>query len=116
MGESEEETDVEIETVSETKTAALVQKNSEATRALAAQEDHLEKELGEIQKVLLAMQEQQQKQLDLILAIGKNGNLWEDRRGDPSNSPVDKVKQKAPKQVQTLAIKEEGNTDFGLGI
>ena len=38
------------------KTAALAQKNSEATRALAIQEDMLEKELGEIQKVLLAMQ------------------------------------------------------------
>lgn len=37
-------------------TAALAQKNSEATRALAEQEDILEKELGEIQKVLLAMQ------------------------------------------------------------
>lgn len=38
------------------KTAALAQKNSEATRALAAQEDVLEKELGEVQKVLMAMQ------------------------------------------------------------
>lgn len=38
------------------KTAALAQKNSEATRALAMHEDILEKELGEIQKVLLAMQ------------------------------------------------------------
>lgn len=38
------------------KTAVLAQKNSEATRALAMQEDILEKELGEIQKVLLAMQ------------------------------------------------------------
>lgn len=37
-------------------TAALAQKNSEATRALALQEDILERELGEIQKVLLAMQ------------------------------------------------------------
>lgn len=61
-------------------TAALAQKNSEATRALAAQEDILEKELGEIQKVLLAMQEQQQKQLELILAIGKTGKLWETKQ------------------------------------
>lgn len=38
------------------KTAALAQKNSEATRALVVQSDILEKELGEIQKVLLAMQ------------------------------------------------------------
>lgn len=61
-------------------TAALAQKNSEATRALAVQEDILEKELVEIQKVLLAMQEQQQKQLELILAIGKAGKLWESKR------------------------------------
>lgn len=39
-------------------TSVLVQKNSEATQALAAQEDILEKELGEIQKVLLSMQVQ----------------------------------------------------------
>jgi hypothetical protein len=38
------------------KTAALAQKNSEATRALALQENILEKELGETQKILLAMQ------------------------------------------------------------
>ncbi|TKY60260.1 EPIDERMAL PATTERNING FACTOR protein 1 [Spatholobus suberectus] len=56
-----------------TETAALAQKNSEAARALAVQSDILEKELGEIQQVLLAMQEQQRKQLDLILAIGKAG-------------------------------------------
>ncbi|KAK9011968.1 hypothetical protein V6N11_040039 [Hibiscus sabdariffa] len=61
-------------------TAALAQKNSEVTRALAAQEDILEKELKEIQKVLLAMQEQQQKQLELILAIAKSGKLFEDKR------------------------------------
>lgn len=38
------------------KTASLAQKNSEAARALALQSDILEKELGEVQKVLLAMQ------------------------------------------------------------
>ncbi|CAI9109502.1 OLC1v1009332C1 [Oldenlandia corymbosa var. corymbosa] len=82
-------------------TAALAQKNSEATRALAMQEDNLEKELGEMQKVLLAMQEQQQKQLELILAIAKSGNLWDDKRVEnrgnnaavASNSPVDGVPQ-----------------------
>ncbi|KAK8971189.1 hypothetical protein KSP40_PGU012938 [Platanthera guangdongensis] len=37
-------------------TATLAKKNSEATRVLAMQEDILEKELVEIQKVLLAMQ------------------------------------------------------------
>ncbi|XP_051117145.1 uncharacterized protein LOC127241918 [Andrographis paniculata] len=70
--------------------AALAQKNSEATRALAAQEDILEKELCEIQKVLLAMQEQQRKQLELILAIGKAGKLWENEHllsKDPKASP-----------------------------
>jgi len=36
-------------------TAASAQKNFEATRSLALQADILEKELGEIQKVLLAM-------------------------------------------------------------
>ncbi|KAG6635845.1 hypothetical protein CIPAW_11G071200 [Carya illinoinensis] len=61
------------------KTATLTQKNSESTRMLAVQEEILEKELGEIQKVLLAMQEQQQKQLELILAIGKTGKLWENK-------------------------------------
>ncbi|XP_074371881.1 uncharacterized protein LOC141712737 isoform X2 [Apium graveolens] len=38
------------------KAADLARKNSEATRALAMKEDILENELGEIQKVLLAMQ------------------------------------------------------------
>ncbi|CAO2169457.1 unnamed protein product [Urochloa humidicola] len=52
-------------------TVALAQKNSEATRIQAAQKVLLEKEIGAIQKVLHAMQEQQQKQLDLILAIGE---------------------------------------------
>ncbi|KVI08582.1 uncharacterized protein LOC112516917 [Cynara cardunculus var. scolymus] len=59
--------------------AELAQKNSEATRALAVQEDILEKELVEIQKVLLAMQDQQQKQLELILAIAKTGKLWDNK-------------------------------------
>ncbi|CAH8320431.1 unnamed protein product [Eruca vesicaria subsp. sativa] len=58
-------------------TAALAQKNSEATRVLAAQQETLEKELGEIQKVLLAMQDQQRKQLELILTIAKKGKLFE---------------------------------------
>lgn len=38
------------------KAADLARKNSEATRALAMKEEILENELGEIQKVLLAMQ------------------------------------------------------------
>ncbi|KAK8921715.1 hypothetical protein KSP39_PZI020355 [Platanthera zijinensis] len=61
-------------------TATLAKKNSEATRVLAMQEDILEKELVEIQKVLLAMQEHQQKQLELILAIGKAGKLFESKQ------------------------------------
>ncbi|XP_068314973.1 uncharacterized protein [Pyrus communis] len=67
-------------------TAALAQKNSEATRAVAAQEDILEKELGEIQKFLLAMQEQQQKQLELILAIVTSGKFFTTPYEQPSSS------------------------------
>lgn len=60
--------------------AALAQKNSEATRVLAVQGDILEKELAAVQKVLLAMQDQQQKQLELILAIAKSGKLLETKQ------------------------------------
>ncbi|GAB4848709.1 hypothetical protein Ancab_003436 [Ancistrocladus abbreviatus] len=66
--------------------AALAQKNSEATRALALQEDILEKELAEVQKVLLAMQDQQQKQLELILAIAKTGKLHDTKHGSSGGS------------------------------
>ncbi|KAH9605017.1 hypothetical protein KSS87_008572 [Heliosperma pusillum] len=59
---------------------ALAQKNSEATRDLAVQDGVLEKEIAEVQKVLLAMQDQQQKQLELILAIAKSGKLLESKR------------------------------------
>lgn len=100
-------------------TAALAQKNSEATRALAVQEDILEKELGEIQKVLLAMQEQQQKQLELILAIGKSGKLWENRQqhnhednaANCSNPPVDQVSQLDRNQIQAFATQKEAGND-----
>ncbi|KAK1391980.1 M protein, serotype 5 like [Heracleum sosnowskyi] len=85
--------------------AALAQKNSEATRALAVQEDILEKELGEMQQVLLAMQEQQQKQLELILAIAKGGKLLDSRRGPCQDQDIaethktvaERVKQESPK-------------------
>ncbi|PRQ48617.1 hypothetical protein RchiOBHm_Chr2g0112751 [Rosa chinensis] len=88
-------------------TAALAQKNSEVTRALAAQEDILEKELGETQKVLLAMQEQQQKQLELILAIAKNGKLLDNKQTNDQpestvrirDSSTDNSKQKEPHQI-----------------
>ncbi|MED6157955.1 hypothetical protein PIB30_028236 [Stylosanthes scabra] len=84
-----------------TETAALAQKNSEAARALAVQSDILEKEMVEIQHVLLAMQEQQRKQLDLIIAIGKTGKLRESKPEtreeketlETSNSVEDEVKQ-----------------------
>lgn len=56
-------------------TAALAQKTSEAIRVLELQEDVLQKELRGIQHILLAMQEQQQKQLELILALGKAARL-----------------------------------------
>lgn len=89
-------------------TAALAQKNSEATRALAAQEDILEKELGEIQKALLAMQEQQQKQLELILAIAKARNLFntqnvqskDQNKPEASNSSEDGERN----QIETLDV------------
>ncbi|CAN4114898.1 unnamed protein product [Withania somnifera] len=99
--------------------ATLAQKNSEATRALALQGERLEKELGEIQKVLLAMQDQQQKQLELVLAIGKTGKLFENKRGrsqdpnqkpnDVSNTAVDGFPQSGLNQIQALKGQRETN-------
>ncbi|OIT30493.1 PREDICTED: uncharacterized protein LOC109209917 [Nicotiana attenuata] len=104
-----------------TETAALAQKNSEATRALALQGERLEKELGEIQKVLLAMQEQQHKQLELILAIGKAGKLFENKRGpnqepaqntnDVSNTAIDGVPQLEVNRLQSLKGQRETTND-----
>ncbi|CAI9780915.1 unnamed protein product [Fraxinus pennsylvanica] len=99
--------------------AALAQKNSEAIQALSVHGDILEKELSEIQKVLLAMQEQQQKQLDLILAIGKTGKLWESKRAsnqdqnasDASNLAVDGAPHVETSQLQTLARQKEASND-----
>lgn len=101
-----------------TQAAALAQKNSEATRALAMQEDVLEKELGEIQKVLLAMQEQQQKQLDLILAIGKTGKLFENRQ-EPSQEQdilktsdfIDGAKQMEAQETEALGSRRGNKND-----
>ncbi|KAL0431911.1 UNVERIFIED_CONTAM: hypothetical protein Sradi_0817100 [Sesamum radiatum] len=98
-------------------TAALAQKNSEATRALAVQEDILEKELGEIQKVLLAMQEQQQKQLELILAIGKAGKLWETQRLQTKDQNVSETSKPAVEglpnldtnQIEAPALQSQAN-------
>ncbi|XAR73418.1 hypothetical protein NMG60_11007382 [Bertholletia excelsa] len=105
-----------IEPISET--AALAQKNSEATRVLAAQEDILEKELAEIQKVLLAMQEQQQKQLELILAIGKSGKLWNTKQGPSQDQEASETcksdrgaKQMETPKIQALAGQKESNND-----
>lgn len=61
-------------------TATLAEKNSEATQILAAQENLLEKEIGSIQKVLYAMQEQQEKQLELILSIGEASRILDDKQ------------------------------------
>lgn len=83
--------------------ASLAQKNSEATRALAMQEDVLEKELGEIQKVLLAMQDQQRKQLELILAIGTTGKLWESRRG-PNQEDTNESSSSAEEGLKQFEI------------
>ncbi|CAN4126721.1 unnamed protein product [Withania somnifera] len=104
-----------------TETATLAQKNSEGTRALALQGERLEKELGEIQKVLLAMQDQQHKQLELILAIGKTGKLFENKRGpsqdpkqntiDVSNTAVDRLPQLGVNQFQALKGQQETNND-----
>lgn len=101
-----------------TQAAALAQKNSEATRALAMQEDVLEKELGEIQKVLLAMQEQQQKQLELILAIGKTGKLFENRQ-EPSQEQdilktsdfIDGAKQMEVQETEALGSSRGSKND-----
>lgn len=90
-------------------TATLTQKNSEATRILAAQEDFLEKEVGAIQKVLYAMQEQQQKQLELILAIGEASRILDDKQdlldedtARPSRSTPEKQNQQAKIKAETV--------------
>ncbi|KAL6993167.1 hypothetical protein U1Q18_011284 [Sarracenia purpurea var. burkii] len=94
---------------------ALAQKNSEATRALAVQADILEKELSEIQKVLLAMQQQQEKQLKLILAITKIGKLWSRKRVPSQEQEAIETRNsagKATKQtIQSLALLKEANND-----
>ncbi|CAH8326855.1 unnamed protein product [Eruca vesicaria subsp. sativa] len=94
------------EPVSET--AALAQKNSEATRVIAAQQEILEKELGEIQKVLLAMQDQQRKQLELILTIAKNGKMFESTTSSSSKQAPDEEKDKiAEEQPSTSKIQTD---------
>ncbi|CAK8578778.1 unnamed protein product [Lathyrus sativus] len=72
-------------------TASLAQKNSQAATVLAMQSDVLQKEVEEIQEVLLAMQEQQQKQLDLILAIVKPAKPWESKGINEVNQEVHQI-------------------------
>ncbi|KAL5705196.1 hypothetical protein ACHQM5_023532 [Ranunculus cassubicifolius] len=99
--------------------AALSLKNSEATQALGMQKDILEKELGEIQKVLLAMQDQQQKQLELILAVAKAGKLTDNRR-EPAvetttkqlNSvPINKQEKQIGNQIKSGGRQKIPNND-----
>ncbi|XP_042039144.1 uncharacterized protein LOC121784932 [Salvia splendens] len=86
-------------------TAALARKNSEVTRALAAREDVLEKELGEIHTVLLAMQEQQEKVLNLILATGKARNLL-------NSKPTQTIDPNKPEASNSSSMAGEQNTEI----
>ncbi|KAF3331198.1 hypothetical protein FCM35_KLT04552 [Carex littledalei] len=98
--------------------AALAQKNSEATRELAVHKDLLGKELGEIQHILLAMQEQQQKQLQLILAIGKAQRTIDEKRDPPTeesnssakSSVANEMEVKQP-EMQSEAVAGGGGND-----
>ncbi|GAB2283374.1 hypothetical protein Dimus_017888 [Dionaea muscipula] len=98
-------------------TTALAQKNFEATRELALQADILEKELTEVQKILLAMQEQQQKQLELILAIAKAGRLFEANQGsdahatEKSTDGDGRLKQVDSSRIQTAAGQQKGTNN-----
>ncbi|KAL6661678.1 hypothetical protein ACP70R_001062 [Stipagrostis hirtigluma subsp. patula] len=93
-------------------TATLAQKNSEATRILAVQEELLEKEIGAIQKVLYAMQEQQQKQLELILAIGEASRLLdaEQDKLDDNNSRSSSTNSASEVENKQANMKSEAVT------
>ncbi|CAK8567286.1 unnamed protein product [Lathyrus sativus] len=67
-----------------TQSAAIAQKNSKATRAIAVQYENLEKEIHELQNVLLTIQEQQQKQFDLILSV----KPWESKHKTPNEQDI----------------------------
>lgn len=59
-------------------TAAISEKTSQVTIALAQREDRLEQELRELQHALLAMQEAQAKQLALIsLTLNRSQTQWQ---------------------------------------
>ncbi|KAK9670435.1 hypothetical protein RND81_13G201900 [Saponaria officinalis] len=101
-------------------TAALAQKNSETTRALALREEILEKELSEVQNVLLAMQEQQQKQLELILAIAKSGKLLENKRTPSQVTGINKTVSNSPNKVdgqpiQSASARKEATNNNAAG-
>ncbi|KAG0470080.1 hypothetical protein HPP92_016179 [Vanilla planifolia] len=88
--------------------AALAKKNSEVTRALAMQEDILEKELVEIQNVLLLMQAK--KQLELIVAIGKAGRLIESNLGsDEEQCSTGESIPVSGKELNELEIQAAGD-------
>ncbi|KAL0291638.1 UNVERIFIED_CONTAM: hypothetical protein Scaly_2628300 [Sesamum calycinum] len=87
-------------------TAALVQKNSEATRALAAQEDILEKELGEIQRFCLLCSWEAGKLLET-----KRVKSRDQKAPETSESSVDGVANLEINQIETLARKKEANND-----
>ena len=65
------------------------------------------------------LQEQQQKQLELILAIAKSGKLWDTKRDEnhgnktpaASNSVVDGVHKLGKNQIQAVAGQKESNND-----
>lgn len=68
--------------------------------------------------MVLFPQEQQQKQLELILAIAKNGKLWESKRApsqedkvDRRNSSTEGVKQISPNQIEALAGQKGTSND-----
>nr|GEV18328.1 M protein, serotype 5 like [Tanacetum cinerariifolium] len=100
-------------------TAELAQKNSEATRALAMQEDNLEKELAEIQKVLLAMQDQQSKQLELILAIAKSGKLLDNKPVPTQNhkkTQTSNLEESSSKVIFPLLLTAEELVIFAFSL
>uniref|UniRef100_A0A2P2JQ20 Uncharacterized protein LOC105124481 isoform X1 n=1 Tax=Rhizophora mucronata TaxID=61149 RepID=A0A2P2JQ20_RHIMU len=66
-----------------------------------------------MQKVLLAMQEQQQKQLELILAIGKNGKLWESKQ--KSNEEQDRIETSDLKEAVNQMETREVQASSGKG-
>ncbi|CAA0833908.1 Unknown protein [Striga hermonthica] len=86
-------------------TAALAMKNSEETRALAAQEDILEKELGEIQKVLLAMQNSYKIDQNSLKTITYQNELTGYRNAEHLING-DSEQQRRPKSTETPTARQ----------